>query len=380
MRISPFRLERYFARYEFTAPYLLCCSDCESISVGDLLAMEEDSLAALQDLWLGYTESQGHPLLRERIADLYQGIDAAQILVHSGAEEAIFTLMNVLLRPGDQAIVHSPCYQSLFEVAHAIGCEVTRWQAREEAEWSLDPGWLEKNLRPNTRLVVINCPHNPTGYLMPRAEFEALVALSQKHGFILFSDEVYRLLEYDPEDRLPALCELDDNGVSLGVMSKSFGLAGLRIGWVATRNAGLLQDLAAFKDYTTICNSAPSELLATIALKHKERIVARNLDLIRTNLRALAAFFQAHSDVLDWVPPRAGPIAFPSIREGDVDAFCHDLVTRAGVLLLPGTAYGPLRHNFRIGFGRKDMPQALHRLEEYLSERGPVAGTSRQIS
>ena len=366
MRIADFKLERYFARYEFEVPHLLCCSDCESMSVSDLLAMEPGAEAAFQDLWLGYTESAGHPALREQIANLYQGIAPEQILVHAGAEEAIFGLMNIVLEPGDHAIVHTPCYQSLTEVARAIGCQVEGWEAREETGWALGLDALRRALRPTTKLVVVNCPHNPTGYLMPGDEFAELVALSQQHGFILFSDEVYRGLEYDARDRLPALCEVDPYGVSLGVMSKSYGLAGLRIGWIATRNAPLLARLAAFKDYTTICSSAPSEFLSTVALRHAESIVARNLSLIEENLAALDAFCGRHEDIFAWTRPRAGPIAFPSIREGSVEAFCSDLVSRAGVLLLPGTVYGPYPRNFRIGFGRRDVAAGLAALEAAL--------------
>jgi len=366
MRIRDFELERYLAQLEFAAPYL-CCSDCESLAVGDLLAMEEGAEIELRTLWLGYTESQGHPALREQIARLYDGVSPDDVLVYAGAEEAIFCLMNVLLDPGDHAIVHMPCYQSLYQVAHAIGCEVTPWRARERDGWALDVDWLRDHLRTETRLVVVNCPHNPTGYLMSRADWAELVALSQRRGFILFSDEVYRGLEYDPDDRLPALVEVDERGVSLGVMSKSYGLAGLRIGWIATRDDMLLRRLAAFKDYTTICNSAPSEFLATLALRHGEGLVARNLEIIQHNLALLDAFFARHGDTFRWVRPRAGPIAFPALHEGDADAFCEDVLTEAGVLLLPGSVYGALwpRH-FRIGFGRLDAPYALERLETYL--------------
>jgi len=263
--------------------------------------------------------------------------------------------------------VHTPCYQSLFEVARAIGCEVTPWSTCEEENWALDLDRLKQSIRANTRLVIVNCPHNPTGYLMPRDAFAELVHLSQIHGFTIFSDEVYRFLEYDPQDRLPALCEVDEQGISLGVMSKSFGLAGLRIGWIVTRNAGLFADMAAFKDYTTICCSAPSEFLSIIALKHREAIVTRNLNLIRKNLSILDDFFGRYRELFAWTPPRAGPIAFPAFKGGDIDVFCHDLVMQAGVLLLPGTTYGPSYRNFRIGFGRSNLDTCVAQLDAYLS-------------
>lgn len=366
MKIPPFKLERFFTRYEFAAPYLMCCSDCESMSVGDLVAMEPDASAALEQLWLGYTESQGDLRLRERIAALYEHIETDHILVYTGGEEPIFSVMNVLLNRGDHVIVHYPCYQSLWEIAGAIGCDVTPWKTSHESNWTLDLDTLRKHIRPTTKLVVINCPHNPTGYTMPKGEFQELVALSQKHGFIIFSDEVYRFLEYREEDRLPALCEIDDRGISLGVMSKSFGLAGLRIGWIATRNIPVLNELAAFKDYTTICNSAPGEFLATIALKHVNRIIVRNREIIRKNLSLLYDFFDDYAHRFSWIPPTAGPIAFPRLMDGNIETFCRDLVERAGVLLLPGTVYDPGSNHFRIGFGRLNMQKCLQRFRTYL--------------
>jgi aspartate/methionine/tyrosine aminotransferase len=366
MKLAPFRLERYFAQHEFSAPYPLCSSDCESLAVGDLLALEPDATERFAALGLGYTTTQGNPELRQAIAGLHEGTTADQLLVHAGAEEAIFNFMNVVLSPGDHLIVHAPYYQSLGEVARGIGAEVSEWRGDPDHAWALDLGVLEAKLTPRTRVVVVNFPHNPTGFLPTPAFVRALSALSQRHGFRIFSDEVYRGLELDPADRLPAFAELNDRAVSLGVMSKTYGLAGLRIGWIATRDPHLLDELAAFKDYTTICNSAPSEFLATLALRHAAGLVQRNLGIIRDNLDRLDAFFAAQGDRFGWYRPKAGTIAFPHLRRGAVDAFCADLVEKAGVLLLPGTLYGAEYNAFRIGFGRQNLPEALERFGEYL--------------
>jgi len=366
MQIEPFRLERYFAQHEFTAPYLLACSDCESITVGELLQMEPGANKAFKELWLGYTESKGHPQLREKIAALYSGIKPDQVLVHTGAEEAIFIFMHVALQKGDHVIVHYPCYQSLAAIARSIGCDITLWEATPADNWALDLDFVKKNLRSNTRLVIVNCPHNPTGHLMPKSDFQDLAALSKQHGFTIFSDEVYRFLEYDPQNRLPAICEIDDRGVALGVMSKSFGLAGLRIGWIVTRDQELLKAQAAYKDYTTICNSAPSEFLSILALSHKDRLVERSLATIRRNLTIIEGFFERHSERFEWRTPKAGPIAFPRWKQGNVESFCREIREHAGVLLLPGTVYDPGSSHFRIGFGRANLAQGLDRLEEYL--------------
>jgi len=370
MKIAPFKLERYFARYEFSAPYLLCSSDCESLHLRDLLALEPEARDRFEELWLGYTEAPGSPELRQVIAGLHEHVTADQVLVHAGAEEAIFNFMSVALDPGDHVVVHAPYYQSLGEVARSVGAEVSEWRGDSDRAWELDLDVLKSLLTSRTRVVVINAPHNPTGYLPTPRFIHELSELSERHGFLIFSDEVYRGLELDPAQRLPVMADVNERAVSLGVMSKTYGLAGLRIGWVATRNQGLLRELAAFKDYTTICNSAPSEFLATLALRHAGTIVERNLRIIRDNLDRLDAFFGAHEDRFGWTRPRAGSIAFPTLRRGAVDAFCHDLVEQAGVLLLPGTLYGEGYDAFRIGYGRKNLPEALAQFDAHLRTSG----------
>lgn len=368
MNLKPFALERYFAQYEFHVEYSLCSSDSESVTVGDVLAFEPEARERFDTLWLGYTESPGAPSLRQEIARVYETIQPAQVLVHTGAEEAIFLFMHAALNAGDHVITQAPCYQSLRDVAASIGCEVTPWPAREEAGWALDVDELAKLVRPTTRAIVLNTPHNPTGYLMTPAEFARVHALARDHNAILFVDEVYREAEYDATTRLPAACDVSDTAVSLGVMSKTYGLPGLRIGWVATRNQPIYERMAALKDYTTICNSAPSEFLAEIGLRHRSALVQRNLDLITHNLGFLDLFFAERADRFRWVRPQAGPIAFPCLLRGDIDEFCRNLVKRAGVLLLPGTLFDDTGNHFRIGFGRRNMPEALERLKAFVDK------------
>lgn len=368
MNLPPFKLERYFARYEFNVQYSLCSSDCESVTTGTLLDLEPEAREQFEHLTLAYTESPGAPTLRQAITRIYTTVQPEHILVHTGAEEAIYLFMHAALTANDHIIVHSPCYQSLLDVAASIGCEVTRWSAREDKNWALDLDELQAMIRPNTRVIVVNTPHNPTGYLMPRSDYAELNAIAQQHDIILFSDEVYRESEYDPAVRLPAACDINDTAVSLGVMSKTYGLPGLRIGWVATHNTQIYERMAALKDYTTICNSAPSEFLAEIALRHREQLAQRNVGIITRNAALLDTWFQKRADQFAWVRPQAGPIAFPKLKHGDVDAFCHEVVTQAGVLLLPGTLFDDTGNHFRLGMGRQNMPHALAALEAFLDK------------
>ncbi|MCC6146526.1 MAG: aminotransferase class I/II-fold pyridoxal phosphate-dependent enzyme [Anaerolineaceae bacterium] len=366
MNLQDFKLERFFAKYEFTTEFLLCTSDCESMSLGDVLALEQGAQEQLERVWLGYTESTGSPALRREIAKIYTSIEPDEILVHAGAEEAIFLFMHAVFQPGDHAVVHTPCYQSLTETARSAGAQVSAWRAREENGWALDADDLQRMLRPETRAVIINTPHNPTGYLMDAETMREVQRITQERGIVLFCDEVYRELEHNPADRLAAACDGNPLAVSLGVLSKAYGLAGLRIGWVATHNRAIYQKMAALKDYTSICNSAPSELLAEIALRHREMLAQRNRELVLRNLTILDGFFARHAGLFFWPRPRAGSIAFPRLIGQDVEAFCDRLAREAGVLLAPGSLFGDAGNHFRVGFGRANLPLAVERLEKFL--------------
>ncbi len=369
MNIQPFKLERYFAQYEFETKHLLCTSDCESMTVQELLDLEPVSHEKFHQLSLGYTESQGSPELRELAAGLYDNITAEDVLIHAG-QEGIFLFMFASFEKGDHIIVHHPTYQSLFSLAQDRGVEVTLWETDESSGWDLNLDFLEQSIRPNTKAVVVNMPNNPTGYVMDRAKFDRLIEIVRKHNLLLFSDEAYRFLEFDRETQLPSAADLYENAVSLFVMSKGFGLPGLRIAWLTTRNKDLLQKMATLKDFTTICSSAPSEFLACVALRNKEKILNKNLGIIEDNLKLLDAFFEKHEDIFEWVRPRAASLAFVKLKgERKASEFCRELLEKKGVLLLPSTEYDMPDSYFRIGFGRKNMPECLELLEEFVCEK-----------
>jgi len=366
MRIKPFRIEQYFGKYEFTARYLLSSSDAESRTIQELLDLEPGAHERLLEHWCGYTESPGAPWLREVIARIYKNIKSDDVLVLAAAEEGIFVLYHALLGPGDHVIVETPCYESSLEVARSTGAQVSEWHRTFENGWTHDVAALEKLIRPNTKVIYINTPHNPTGLLMPAAAFQQVMALSASRNIIVFSDEVYRELEHDPATRLPAACEAYEHAVSLGSMSKSYGLPGLRLGWLASRDPEIIQRCLEFKYYTTICSSAPSEFLTALALRHRQVLVQRNLEIVQRNLRLLHAFFEQRSHLFEWIKPNASPIGFVHFKpQRDAFEFCENVVRDAGVLLLPGSVYDQPRH-IRFGFGRKNMPESLAQLGAYL--------------
>jgi aspartate/methionine/tyrosine aminotransferase len=379
--LPPFALERFFARWEFVVRHVAGASDIEPVPMRELLALADDEMRGRwDDLRLGYTESAGHPLLRKEIASLYETISPDQSLVFSGAEEAIFILMHVLLQPGEHAVVTWPAYQSLHAVARSIGAHVDLLPLDPARGWALDLTQLQRLLRPTTRLIVVNFPHNPTGALPSREQFEALLDLARFAGCRVLSDEVYRGLEAEPGDQLPAACDRYEHAVSLGVMSKAYGLAGLRIGWIATRDAEVLRRAAQFKDYTTICASAPSELLSIMALRAREALLERARTIVATNLARLDEFFAAHSGQFAWQRPRGGSTAFPALMTGEsIDDFTESLARNESVLLLPGTLFDHPGNHFRIGLGRTDLPDSLFRIQRFLKMRAGMGNRESGI-
>lgn len=367
MKLPRFRLEDYLAQYEFKAPYLFCCSDAESWTQKEILDLAD---AEMQEAWgnlnLGYTEVPGHPLLREAIARLYPGLTAENILCFGGAEEGIFCSANVLCRAGDHAIVFTPCYQSLQDLPLSLGAEVTGIELKEKDRWLPDLDALKSAIRPNTRALLINFPHNPTGAMLPAAIEQEILNLADQHGFNIFSDEVYRLLGGGGTSWRPPLATQSPNAISLGVVSKAYGLPGLRIGWIACQDTRLLKEIEYVKYYTSICCSAPSELLSTIALRSGEKLLERNNALVNSNLKLLDHFFEKHTQHFSWVRPQGGCVGFVHYKgKTPVDTLAQELIQQQGVLIVPGSIFSAPGNDFRIGFGRKNMPEVLARFEAF---------------
>jgi aspartate/methionine/tyrosine aminotransferase len=368
MPLNPFKLERFFAQYEFNTRYLMCSSDPESWHTRDILALEDGAQARFLSHWLGYTESNGAPTLRAEVANIYSTIHADEVLMFAGAEEGIFWFMHAALQAGDHLIVHTPCYQSHKEVARSLGVQVSEWPARENNYWQPDIAELKALLRENTKAILINTPHNPTGCTLHAELFAEVNRLCAARGIVLFCDEVFRESELNENLRLPAACDVNPNAVSLGVISKTYGLPGLRIGWVATHNAALRKTMAMLKDYTTICNSAPSEFLTEIALRHRHTLAARTMSIIQHNLLWLDSFFERQADAFRWVRPSGSPMSFPKFLRGDVSDLADRAVRECGVLIAPGPIFDDVDNHFRLGFGRKNLPQALATFENWFAK------------
>ncbi|MCZ4351184.1 pyridoxal phosphate-dependent aminotransferase [Roseovarius aestuarii] len=374
-----FALETHFSKWEFAARHHMTASDAQSLTIAELLDMAgPEARDDLLECWLGYTETRGAPDLRAALAQTYDACQASDIQCFVGAEEAIYAAMRVMLTPDDHAIVLVPNYQAAETLPLGI-CDVTGVALRAEDNWQLDVDAIRAAMRPNTKLVSINFPNNPTGAIPTRDAFDALVALCRERGVWLFSDEVYRLLELDASKRVPQVADVYERGVSVNVLSKAYGLPGLRVGWIACRDASLLDALEKYRHYLSICGSAPSERLAVAALSVRDQILERNLAIVRGNQALLDTFFADYPDLFEWRHPDGGCVAYPRYLGADgVEAFCHDIVEQEGVLLLPASIYhselmASPTDRFRIGMGRKGIDAGLDAMRRFLDRRGNSA-------
>jgi aspartate/methionine/tyrosine aminotransferase len=329
-------------------------------------------------LRLGYTDPRGANWLRTTIAEGYESATAESIRCCTGAQEGIYTVMWALLGADDHAIVVTPNYQSAESVPAGI-CAVTGVSLDPVDGWSLNIDVVTSAARSNTKLISINFPNNPTGKILERDRFDALIGFCRNRGIWLFSDEIYRLIERDQAMRLPAAIDAYERGISLSGLSKPYGLPGLRVGWIACRDEDALRLFDRVRSYLSICSAGPSEVLAQIALKAGDRLLARNRRIAAQNLTLLTRFFAEHDDLFDWHRPDGGVVGYPRYRHAEgVEAFCRRLLAEHGVMLLPASVYrsqlSPTPPDrFRIGFGRQDFAAGLEAMAAALEKPGATA-------
>jgi aspartate/methionine/tyrosine aminotransferase len=366
MQIEPFKLERYFAKYEFNVKYLLSSSDCDGFSMQYVLDAAEQGEQRLWDnLTLGYTDSLGHPLLREAISRHYNTVTLDDVFVLSPGE-ANFILMNLVLSAGDEVVCMRPAYQSLYQVARSIGCKLVFWEPNDQGGYNVDD--LAQLVSVRTKMLIVNFPHNPTGFYPTREELDRLIQIVRRNNTFVFSDEMYHKLVHDKSNLNDSLVDLYENCICLWGTAKSFGLAGLRIGWVVSHNRELLQKMQSYKDYFTICNSAPAEVLTMIALNNSEKFIEVNLDKIRKNKKHFAEFVSRHPENFpSYKEPRAGSTALVEVNIGKPTLeYAEEIVKRTGIMLVPAEMFEYGEKHFRIGFGRSNMPEALSAWESVL--------------
>ena len=375
MKIEPFLLERWMTRHETHVRYDIAESGILPLSTQDLLNFEPADrragvLDALLKLPLGYSEARGTEALRATLAATYARGDADHILVTTGAIEANFLLFNVLLDAGDHVIAPYPAYQQLYSVPRAIGCDVSLWHVGPETGYRYDVAALEKLVTPKTRVIVVNTPHNPTGAMLSPDDARRVYALAESVGATVIGDEAYRWLAVpDGEPFAPPFFDLGPRGVSVGTLSKPFGLPGLRTGWIAGP-PDLIQRCWGYRDYVTLSPGKLNDALARLALAHREQIIARNHRIISANLDGARRWMAERSGYLSWMPPRGGLLALIKY-DLPIDSLplADKLASEYSVMLAPGSAFGYERH-LRLGIGQDPVvfAEGLKRAGDCLAE------------
>jgi aspartate/methionine/tyrosine aminotransferase len=370
MRIVPFSTEHFYARYEFTTPYQLCNSDCETITVAELLEMAGESMERFGHLHLGYTQPLGHPQLRERIAKAYLNIDSDDVIMLGTPIEGIYLVARAALNPGDEVIVTSPAYDALINMfEHVVGVSnIRKWGfVPNQTRWALDVDQLSALITPKTKMVVVNFPHNPTGYLPTQGQMNELFDIVKQNNMIVFCDEMYFGLVHSGTSAVASAADMTTHAIALSGLSKTYGLPGLRTGWLIVRDAELRKEIINWKFYTSICPPAPSEFLAMAAWKVRDQLRERSVALIEQNLQIAGSFFQRWPDLFTYRKPMAGSTALVGMNVPSVTKFAARLAEHAGVLIQPAVTLGSDDQHMRMGFGRAAFGEALEKFEAYLN-------------
>ncbi len=360
MTLPPFATEQWFDRFEFRAPHLLSSSDCESVTIAELLELAGAGVDDLAGLRLGYTEMQGHPELRAAVAGQYRHVTADDVVVLNSPIEGIYLTMRVLAGRGSGVVALAPAFDPLLNLPEALAHRFQQVAMAPTVDgWHLDLDDLRAAVASSPGLVVANFPHNPTGYQPTHDEFHELVEIVTGAGAVLYHDEMFRGLEHGDRPTLPSAADLSASTVVLAGLSKTYGLPGLRAGWLVVRDSDLRTELMNWKMYTSICAPAPTEYLARLALGVADRLAARSNALIRSNLALADEFFAAHEDRFRWRRPLAGPVALVESLGEEGVALAERFAVHHGVVLLPARFMRGGDEFFRIGLGRRSFPQGL---------------------
>ncbi len=357
MKIETFALERWMTTWETQVEYDIAESGILPMTVNELLGLlpegdRDATLAALLDTRLGYSEAPGSLELRSLLAATYRDTGPDEVLVTTGAIEANFLAFNTLLDPGDHVVAVYPAYQQLYSVPRAIGCDVSLWRLRPENDFRYDLAELEALLRPNTKLIVVNTPHNPTGAMLSSADLARVHTLAAERGGWVLCDEAYRWLDVPGGDAFaPPVRDLGGQSISVGTFSKPFGLPGLRIGWLAAP-ADVVARCWAMRDYITLSPGKLNDALAVLAFRHRDRIVERTREIVAANLETAERWFAEQGGVASWTPPRGGLLA---LLRYELDIPSSELADRLAaeysVMLAPGSAFG-YEYHLRLGIGQ----------------------------
>jgi aspartate/methionine/tyrosine aminotransferase len=374
MQLKPFLLDAWLDQYEHGIHFNLAASTGPTWTVNDILALaDEETRHRFLHHKLVYSRPAGADTLREAIAEM-QCVPVDSVQVMTGASEALVAMMWLGNEPGVNVILPLPGFTTFSALPESLGMETRFYRVRRENQFRIDIDEIKHLTDSNTKLILVNCPHNPTGATISDADMEALHAFTAKRGIQLVSDEVYHPIYHGRNTtsaaRLPHATVIHD-------LSKAFSIAGVRTGWLIEHDARRRQQYWTARAYFSICNSTTGEMLAEIAIRRRDVILGKTKETATRNLGLLDRFMSEHRDVLAWIRPQGGMTAFPWLVSGeDARPFCQAAANH-GVLLAPGDCFDVPSH-FRLGFAAagEEFPRALERLAELVKSWSPRLATA----
>jgi capreomycidine synthase len=349
MEIVTAHLEQWMREYYFSTEIDIGSSGVENFSMAELRSLIGLDMTAIDRVVFNDSPSCGADGLRIAIATRWGDGDPERVMTTHGSSEIIFLVMHALLRRGDEVVVLHPCYHALRNIAESIGCELKHWKLRFEDDFVPDIESVRKLITPRTRMVIVNFPHNPTGATVTREQLEDLVAAVSSVQAYLVWDSAFSELTYDAEP-LPDPSLVYDRCITLGTLSKGYGLAGLRVGWCFAQPE-LLERFVHLRDYTTLYLSPLVEVVAQQAVEKADVLLRTRLERAGRNLGIVIKWLEQHEEDVRWVKPRGGVTIFLQLPHiADVDEFCRRLARDYGAMVVPGSCFDQPQH-IRLGFG-----------------------------
>ena len=366
MDMSKFLVDEYFERYEKQAKFMMGSSDPESLFLKEAVF----DFSKYKDIQLGYSLENGYFPLLKKISLLYTSLNEKNIATMNGGEETIYTTMRALLDSDDEIVVHQPSFQSLSVIAREIGCKIVEFSPTFEDKWKFDINLLESKVTENTKAIILNYPHNPTGACLTDSEMKEIVQVCRSKNIILISDEVYRFLSIKDGYSTKSFADLYENAIALGSFSKTFASPALRLGWIATKNTQLMKKILAYRHFTSTCINILSQIAGSEILDNAEKIIQRNNSIAKQNAILLDEFIKRHKNLFEYVPPKGATTAYVKLSDqrNSMD-FCMELLKETGVLIVPSVVLEKKDNFLRIGLGRKNFAEALTRVEKFLESR-----------
>lgn len=355
-RFKPLKMVEFSAKWRNFNPVNFHSSNPQAFAINELNQLLDEEIWSINhQQQLSYVPDEGTKSLRSAISLLFAQISYQNIVTTSGAQEAIYCCIHALLEKNDKVLAITPIFEPLLSTAQEIGCKIITQSLEPKQVWELDLSQLEQNFKQGIKLLIINFPHNPTGAMLTLQQLNQIISYCDKYDCWLLSDEVFRGLEHEESQRLPCLADIYPKGISIGVLSKSFALPAIRVGWIASQNNWLKQRLIEIKTYLSICNSLIDSIISEKVIKQHQKIWQRNRKIILANKLILNKYMANHSEYFTYSEPQAGCLAFPIFKPFSVERFAENLVQTNKLLVLPGYVFNTSINGFRLSLGGKDF-------------------------